>query len=307
MADTPFDTSWDAPVGLAESVAPALRRVLAPNPSPMTFRGTNTYLLGRAELAVIDPGPDDEAHLAAILAAAGDVPVSHIIVTHAHRDHSALAPRLAAATGAPVLAFGDAATGRRPDMAALAARGGLGGGEGVDAAFRPDRCLGDGDTVAGADWSLTALHMPGHMGNHLCLAWGDAVFTGDLAMGWSTTLISPPDGDLTDFMASMARLGARGASVWYPGHGGPVANPAAMADWQLAHRQARTAQVLDVLAAGPATADAIAARLYAGLAPGLVAAGARNVLAHLIDLSRQGKVHANGPVGTAARYTLTGR
>jgi len=302
MTDTPFDTGWTAPAGAAIALAPGLRLVLAPNPSPMTFRGTNTYLLGKGALAVIDPGPDDDAHLAALVATIGGAPVSHILVTHAHRDHSALAPRLAAATGAPVLAFGDAAAGRRADMAALAAQGGLGGGEGVDAGFRPDLCLADGETVAGDGWTLTALHMPGHMGNHLCFAWGDAVFTGDLAMGWATTLISPPDGDLTDFLASLARLAARGDRVWYPGHGGPVTDPAGMAAWQIAHRAARSRQVLAALADGPATPDGIAARLYAGLDPALVAAGARNVLAHLIDLARRGAVAADGPPGPAARF-----
>lgn len=302
--DDPFDRSFDAPAGVAETLAPGLRRVLAPNPSAMTFRGTNTYLLGTGALAVIDPGPDDDAHLAALMAAIGDAPVSHVLVTHAHLDHSALAPRLAARTGAPVLAFGGPTAGRRPDMAALAARGGLGGGEGVDAGFRPDRCLCDGAAVTGDGWEVTALHTPGHFGNHLCFAWGDAVFTGDTVMGWSTTLISPPDGDLTDFMAALARLGGRGDRVWYPGHGGAVTDPAAMARWQIAHRQARTAQVLAALEEGPAHAGDIAARIYAGQEPGLIAAGTRNVLAHLIDLERRGAVRAPGPIGPATGFAL---
>jgi glyoxylase-like metal-dependent hydrolase (beta-lactamase superfamily II) len=306
MPEDPFDRDWQAPTGIAETLAPGLRRVLAPNPSAMTFRGTNTYLLGARALAVIDPGPDDDAHLAALRHAIGDAGVSHILVTHAHRDHSALASRLAATTGAPVLAFGGPTAGRRRDMAALATSGDLGGGEGVDTGFLPDIRLGDGEVVAGADWTLQALHTPGHFGNHLCFAWGDAVFTGDTAMGWATTLISPPDGDLTDFMASLTRLAARRDRVWYPGHGGPVTDPAGMAAWQIAHRHARSDQVRAALATGPATPAAIADRLYAGMPPALIAAGARNVLAHLIDLSRQGAVRSAGAPGPDTRFALAG-
>ena len=169
---------------------PDLRLVRAPNPSAMTERGTNTWIVGRGAVAVIDPGPADEAHLAAILAALGPSErVSHILVTHAHADHSALAPALAQATGAPVLAFGTARDGMTRAMADLAA--GAAGGEGLDLAFRPDIRLSDGETVQGAGWSLTAIHTPGHLGSHLCFRWGRLGFSGDHVMAWSTSLVSP--------------------------------------------------------------------------------------------------------------------
>lgn len=283
------------------TLEPGLRRLRAPNPSPMTRDGTNTYLLGGAGLAVIDPGPDDPAHLEAILRAVGRVPVSHVLVTHAHLDHSPLAPALSAATGAPVLAFGDARAGRSAAMAAL---GELGGGEGVDAGFAPDRCLADGETVTGADWSVAALWTPGHFGNHLSFAWGDAVFTGDLVMGWASSLISPPDGDLTDFMASCERLACRPARVFHPGHGDPVTDPKGRLDWLVAHRRYREHQILAALRDGPAGADDLARGIYADTPPALLPAASRNVLAHLVDLTVRRIVAPEGALTARARFAL---
>lgn len=175
----------------------------------MTAAGANTYLLGESALAVIDPGPDDPHHFDAILEATGGAVVSHILVTHAHRDHSALAPRLAKRTGAPVLAYVDARAGRSPAMTALGALGGLGGGdEGVDYSFAPDVPIRDGERVRGSEWEIAALWTPGHFGNHMSFLWGGAAFTGDLVMGRASSLISPPDGDLSDFMTSCERLRA---------------------------------------------------------------------------------------------------
>ena len=221
--------------GEAVEVAPGVRRVLAPNPSPLTGPGTNSYLIGRGELAVVDPGPDEPRHLEALTAAAGGERVALILVTHAHLDHSALAPALAARTGAPVAAFGDARAGRSPAMAALA--GGVGGGEGVDAGFAPDRRLADGEAVEVGGARIEALHTPGHMGNHLAFAVGYVVLTGDLVMGWASTLVSPPDGDVAAFMASCERLRGRAPRLLLPGHGDAVADPAARIDWLLAHRR----------------------------------------------------------------------
>lgn len=291
--------------GHAELLAPGLRRVLAPNPSPMTFRGTNTYLLGEDDLAIIDPGPNTDSHLNALLAAIGTAKVSAILVTHAHVDHSPLARPLADRVGAPVYAFSDASGGRSPVMQQLAQSGLVGGGEGVDAAFVPDLRLADGDRVSGNGWSLRALHTPGHFGNHLSFAWGDMLFCGDLVMGWASSLVSPPDGDLTDFMASCRRLQGQDWSVFHSGHGAPITDPMVRLDWLITHRLAREAAVLDALADGPATSAALAARIYTETPPALLPAAARNVLAHLIDLHGKNVVCPEGPLSAEAAFRLT--
>jgi len=270
-----------------------LTLVLAPNPSPMTYLGTNTYILGRSDLAIIDPGPDDSAHLKALLRAIDGRPVTHIFVTHSHLDHSPLARPLSDATGAPVLAFGDHLAGRSAVMDQLAAGGLVGGGEGIDHGFRPDQRLADGAEITGEWGTLAALHTPGHIGNHLCLAWGHAVFTGDHVMGWASSLVSPPDGDLTDFMASCERLANCPAKIYYPGHGAPVTDPMDRLRWLVTHRQTREAQILQALATGRATAAALTRTIYHDVAPALLPAAERNVLAHLIDLHGKGKVGAS--------------
>ncbi|WP_138468661.1 MBL fold metallo-hydrolase [Poseidonocella sp. HB161398] len=296
--------AFDPVPGRAEELAPGIRRILAPNPSPMTFRGTNSYLLGRGQLALVDPGPDDQAHLGALMAALGGRPLSMILVSHAHRDHSGLAPALAAATGAPVLAFGGPFSGRSETMKRLAAVGALGGGEGVDATFRPDRCLADGERLDLDGCPLEALHTPGHMGNHLAFAWRGALFTGDLVMGWASSLVSPPDGDLAAFYRSCARLRARGETVLHPGHGAPVADPAARIDALVAHRRTREAQILDALAAGPAAITALTARIYHDTDPALHPAAARNILAHLVEMTERNLVLAEPALAPDARFSL---
>ena len=294
---------FDPPIGVAETLEPGLRRIVAPNPSPMTYRGTNTYLLGTTGLAVIDPGPENAAHFDAILHAVGpDQHVSHIVVTHTHVDHSPLARPLADATGAPILAYGNAAAGRSAVMQELANAGEIGGGEGIDTAFRCDSTLADGDQITGTGWTLTALHTPGHIGNHLSLAWNDACFTADHVMGWASSLVSPPDGDLTDFMASCARLQSASWRVFYPGHGGQIDDPAARLDWLITHRRAREAAILDALAEGSATAATLAAKIYVETPPALLGAATRNVLAHLIDLMGKNAVSHEGPLHADAAF-----
>lgn len=296
---------FDPAPGMAEVLEPGLARVLAPNPSPMTFRGTNTYLLGERALAVIDPGPDDPAHLQAILGALGPgQTISHILVTHAHLDHSPLCPALSLATGAPVLAFGDAFSGRSAVMQDLARRGLAGGGEGVDAHFVPDRCLADGEEIVGDGWTLRAIRTPGHYGNHLSFAWGDACFTGDHVMGWASSLVSPPDGDLTDFMASCARLGRETWRVFHPGHGAPVTDPAARLSWLVSHREGREAEILAALSDGPARAYDLACRIYTETPTALIGAATRNVFAHLVDLAGKNMVAAEGALETDAVFVL---
>ena len=298
--------NFDPEIGLAETLEPGLRRIVAPNPSPMTYRGTNTYLLGETDVAVIDPGPDSPAHLEAILAAIEPGQrISHIIVTHTHLDHSPLARPLAARTGAEVWAFGDATAGRSAVMQGLAEAGLMGGGEGVDHGFRPDHSLADGDVLEGDGWVLEVLHTPGHIGNHLCLAWGHACLTADHVMGWATSLVSPPDGDLTDFMASCEKLGARNWRVFYPGHGAPVLDPNARLDWLVAHRRTREASILKALSAGPATAEDLARAIYTETPAALLAAATRNVLAHLVDLTGRGRVAPQGVLQAEAHFALS--
>ncbi|UOA14905.1 MULTISPECIES: MBL fold metallo-hydrolase [Sulfitobacter] len=297
--------NFDPEIGLAETLEPGLRRIVAPNPSPMTYRGTNTYLLGETDVAVIDPGPDSPAHLEAILAAIQPGQrISHIIVTHTHLDHSPLARPLAARTGAEVWAFGEATAGRSAVMQGLAEAGLMGGGEGVDHGFRPDHTLADGDVLKGDGWALEVLHTPGHIGNHVSLAWGDACLTADHVMGWATSLVSPPDGDLTDFMSSCEKLGARQWRVFYPGHGAPVSEPNARLDWLVAHRRAREVSILDALAAGPATAEDLARAIYTETPAALLGAATRNVLAHLVDLTGRGRVAPEGALQAEAHFTL---
>ncbi|WGH78298.1 MBL fold metallo-hydrolase [Jannaschia ovalis] len=267
-----------------------LRAVLAPNPSPMTQAGTNSWILGQRDVAVIDPGPADPAHLAALLRAVDDRPLTAILVTHSHLDHSPAARPLAEATGAPVLAFGPSEAGRTPAMAALR---GVAGGEGVDPDFRPDRALSDGEEIAGAGWSLRAHWTPGHMANHMAFEWIEAetVFTGDTVMGWASTLISPPDGDLGQFMESLDRLAGLGARRFLPGHGAAVDDPAARCRDLRRHREARSRALLAAMDR-PVTIPALVARVYADTPPALHPAAARNVLAHLIELARSGHVAA---------------
>lgn len=289
--------------GMVEELEPGLRRVLAPNPSPMTFRGTNTYLLGQGDIAVIDPGPADPAHHAAIRTALGKGErITHIFVTHSHLDHSPLARTLSDSTGAPVLAFGPSTAGRSPLMQQLTAEGMVGGGEGVDTGFHPDIPLADGTVIEGPDWRLTALWTPGHFGNHLSFAWEDRIFTGDHVMGWASSLVSPPDGDLRAYMASLDRLDAMGARVFYPGHGAEVENPTARLDWLRRHRLGREAEILAALGDGPATAHALAQRIYTDLDPYLLRAAERNVLAHLLDLMERNMAHCEGAPGSSSRF-----
>lgn len=283
-------------VGQPQDLAPDLACILAPNASPMTYWGTNSYILGRAELMVIDPGPDDPAHLDALLDTIKGRPVSHILVTHSHVDHSPLAARLAALVHAPVLAYGNARAGRSDRMQALALSDDLGGREGVDHGFTPDICLKDGAQITNSELTLTALHTPGHFGNHLSYAWKNAVFTGDQVMGWASTLISPPDGDVSDFMASCDRLERLNAEIFYAGHGPVITAPQERLDWLRDNRRAREAQILSALSHHAGSATDLAQRIYTDIDPRLLPAATRNVLAHLIDLHHKRQVSQSGPL-----------
>lgn len=281
-----------------------LELVLAPNPSPMTGPGTNTYLLGRESVAIIDPGPADESHLKALLSAIGGRHVSHIIVTHSHLDHSPLARALSDLVQAPVLGFGDTFAGRSAVMQNLAAQGMAGGGEGLDLDFAPDVVIAEGDKIAGADWTLEVLHTPGHLGNHVSLVWDNAIFVGDVVMDWSTSLVSPPDGDMTDFLGSCRRLHSRTETVFYAGHGAPLISPQSRLSDLITHRDARTAAIIAALKRGPATVPDLVDAIYTGLDARLAGAAGRNVFAHLVALWQEDKVVAQPALSPDARFAL---
>jgi glyoxylase-like metal-dependent hydrolase (beta-lactamase superfamily II) len=294
---------FDPAVGEAIPLAQNLRRIVAPNPSPMTYRGTNTYLLGHRGIAVIDPGPISAPHLESILTAlTPDQHISHIIVTHSHIDHSPLAAALAKRTDAPILGFGGPTAGRSDVMSKLATAGLAGGGEGIDTDFNPDQTVADGEIIVGDGWELEVIHTPGHLGNHIALAWGDVCFTADHVMGWASSLVSPPDGDLTDFMASCHRLRARSWSIFHPGHGAPITTPAARLDWLIGHRLSREAAILDLLATAPATARQLAERIYTETPAALLGAAERNVFAHLVDLTGKSIVSPAGNLSATATF-----
>ncbi|WP_419896075.1 MBL fold metallo-hydrolase [Roseomonas sp. USHLN139] len=281
----PFLRDDPLPTGAVEELGrfggTRLRRIRCGNPGAFTFLGTNTYLIGEGQgVAVLDPGPVDEAHHSAILAALDGETVSHILVSHTHRDHSPGAAPLAAATGARTAGFGPHQTPREA------------GGEGGDFSFSPDIVLADGDVLDGEGWRLTALHTPGHCANHLCFALegGEALFSADHVMSWSTSVVSPPDGDMAQYMAGLARLAARGETVFFPGHGAPLPQPAAFTRALLAHREAREAALLAALTDRPAPVEALVPPLYGpALEPRLRPAAARSLLAHLIKLAEEGR------------------
>ena len=277
---SPFDPA-DLPTGIMMTLSPLVRRVLAPNPSPFTYTGTQTYVVGGEAVAVIDPGPDQPDHLSAITRAIGGRPVVAILCTHTHRDHSPAARPLSAATGAPVIGCAPLTLeddGPRADAA-------------FDADYRPDKVLADGETVEGPGWTLEAVATPGHTSNHLCFALRQekALFSGDHVMGWSTSVISPPDGDMTAYMRSMQRLLERDDVIYYPAHGEPVDNPQRLVRGMMGHRKQREGQILRFLERhGESAIPDMVAEMYKGIDPRLFPAAGRSVLAHLIDLDGRG-------------------
>lgn len=274
------------PTGIPIQLEPLVTRVLAPNPSPYTGAGTQTHLVGQTALAVIDPGPDDPVHLSALLAAIGDRPVTAIVITHHHRDHSPASRPLAAATGAPVIG-----------PVAFHVPGEDGQGDAAfDADYRPDRVLRDGDRVTGDGWTLEAVATPGHTSNHLAYALieTEALFSGDHVMGWATSVVSPPDGDMGAYMASLERLLTRRDRVYYPGHGEAVESPQRLVRGMLGHRKQREGQILRLLAESAQPIAAMTARMYVGLDARLLPAAERSVLAHLYDLRARKLVEEDG-------------
>jgi glyoxylase-like metal-dependent hydrolase (beta-lactamase superfamily II) len=272
--------------GEAHSVTPLVRRVIARNPSAFTFHGTGTYIVGKGRVAVIDPGPEIAEHVDALVAALDGETVTHILITHTHRDHSPAAQALKALTGATTLGFGPHPT--RPGSVEVE--------EGGDRHFVPDRRMGEGDVAAGPGWTMEAIHTPGHISNHLCFALREAkaLFSGDHVMGWSTSVISPPDGNMAHYVASLKKLLGRDDQVYYPTHGPPIPEPHGLVNAYVAHRREREEQILAALRAGAATVPALVERVYADVPHHLHGAAGRSLLAHLLDLKARGRVAAEG-------------
>lgn len=290
--------------GIVQELGPGLRGILAPNPGPMTYWGTNTFLVGDQDVAIIDPGPDEAQHLDAILSATKGAHISHILVTHAHLDHSPLAKRLAQITGAPIYGFGTAEAGRSNTMSQLATEGLSGGGEGVDHSFAPDIAIGDGDCMTTTHWSLDVLHTPGHFAGHLAFRFGEALLSGDHVMDWASSLVSPPDGDLTAFMSTSKRLQADDAKVFFPSHGGPIHDPTGRLEWLIQHRLKRESGILSALNSTPKSISEIAQVTYEDIEPAMMPAAERNVFAHLIDLVDRSLVGATPRLGQHAQFFL---
>ncbi len=279
-----FKTTMDFSYGVASKMGPGVARIVAENPGPFTFKGTNTYLVGTKSLAVIDPGPDDEKHCQAILAAAEARPITHILITHTHRDHVDGLKRLQAATGAK------SCGNRRSDASRGSIASSPSGRDFVDLDFAPDIDMGDGDRVEGEDFTLTALHTPGHAPDHLCFALEESgmVFSGDHLMAWNTSVIAPPEGRMSDYMASLEKLMAREDRVLLPGHGGRIEEPARTAKAYLIHRRWREQAVLDAVRAGHETIRKIVPVVYRGIDARLVMAAALSVQAHVEHLIERG-------------------
>jgi glyoxylase-like metal-dependent hydrolase (beta-lactamase superfamily II) len=299
--DIPFNRDFPLQPGVVEEIVPGVRRVLCGNASPFTFSGTVSYIVGRGKVAIIDPGPADEAHAQALLDAVRGETVTHIFVTHTHKDHSPGTPRIKAATGATVYAEGPHRASRPfYDSESISTE------SGADRDFVPDVALRDGDVVEGDGFALEAVATPGHTANHLAFAWRDRdlSFVGDHVMGWSTSIVAPPDGSMQDYMASLDRLAARGEQLYLSGHGPEIKEGPRFAKFLARHRQAREASILHRLAKGETDIPSMVRAIYIGIDPRLTGAAGYSVLAHLEDLVSRGVVMTDGDPVIGGTYRL---
>lgn len=299
--DVPFNRDFPLKPGVVEEVVPGVRRVLCNNPSPMTLSGTVSYIVGRGKVAIIDPGPDDEAHAKALLDAVRGETVTHILITHTHRDHSPNAARIKAATGAPTYAEGVHRASRpyyeSETMSTEA---------GADRDFKPDIVVRDGEIINGDGWALEVVATPGHTANHIAFAWPERklIFVGDHVMGWSTSVVMPPDGSMIDYMASLHRLAKRDEQLYFSGHGPEVPDAQRFVRFLIRHRQAREASILHRLAKGETDISTMVRAIYIGIDPRLVGAAGYSVLAHLEDLVARGVVVTEGDPVIGGSYRL---
>jgi glyoxylase-like metal-dependent hydrolase (beta-lactamase superfamily II) len=293
----PFVRDLKFEYGACDQVSPLIRRVVARNPGPFTYLGTGTYIVGQGQVAVIDPGPDIEEHLEALLKATEGETVSHIFVTHNHMDHSPLSPALAKATGAVIHGFAQKASAGEMESKMEAGR---------DNSFEPQVDVSQGGVFHGPGWTIEAIPTPGHTSNHVCFALAEekALFSGDHIMGWSTTVITPPDGDMGAYFASLDLIQARGFETLWPTHGPPITEVGPFIQAYIDHRRAREAQVLGAVAAGHGRIKAMVPVLYKDVDPRLHPAAAHSVLAHMLLLVAEGKVVADGAAGLDSEYRL---
>lgn len=296
-----FDTKFEPHYGEAVPVADGLLRLTVNNPGPFTFHGTNSYILGTDTLAIVDPGPEDEAHYAALLKAIAGRPVSHIFVSHTHRDHSPLAARLKADTGALIMAEGPHRSARPLRIGEINPLDAS-----ADTEFAPDQALADDELVRGDGWAVRAIHTPGHCANHVAFAIEDTgiLLSADHVMAWATSIVAPPDGAMSDFMASLDRLATRDDTIYHTGHGGPVTNPRAFVRGLRTHRKMRERAILERLKAGDRTIPDIVTAIYRDTDPRLHGAAALSVLAHLEDLVARDLVAAEPEPSIDAVYRL---
>ena len=300
--DIRYNKVFDLVPGQASEIAPGVRALVANNPGPFTFKGTVSYIVGRGKVAIVDPGPDDDAHIAALLDAVRGETVNGIFVTHTHRDHSPAVPKIKAATGATVYAEGP----HRPARPLH-----IGEAERLDASadldFRPDIALPNGALVTGDGWTIEAITTPGHTANHMAYAFkeADLIFSGDHVMAWSTSIVAPPDGAMSDYMASLEKLARRSEPVYLPGHGGPVREAPRFVKGYIRHRQGREESILRRLGKGAADIPTLVRAIYIGLDPRLTGAAALSVLAHLEDLVARGLVATEGTPSISGTYRLT--
>jgi glyoxylase-like metal-dependent hydrolase (beta-lactamase superfamily II) len=300
--DIPFDRSFDLKPGMVKEIAPQVRALCAGNSGPFTFEGTVSYIVGRGNVAIIDPGPDDERHIEALLGAVRGETVTHILVTHTHRDHSPAVPAVKAATGAPSYGEGPHRVSRPLHIGEINPLDAAG-----DMDFRPDHALRDGDLITGSGWTLEAITTPGHCANHMAYALKEtnSLFCGDHVMGWSTSIVAPPDGAMSDYMDSLYKVGKRSETLYFPGHGNVIRDAPRFVQSYIRHRQGREESILYRLSKGAADIPTMVRAIYIGLDSRLIGAAGLSVLAHLEDLVTRGVVLTEGPPSIAGTYRLS--